>query len=83
MGTTFQAHVGPQTSRSGATVLLTISVKTPGRIRLIILATRWTSTVPSMSNCWDKVVRAHRVPADTVPTLGDTQTHRHPTRAPV
>lgn len=52
---------------------LTISVNTPGRIKLIIFATWKTSTAFSFSSCWDRVVRAHNVPAATAPYL---QSHR-------
>jgi hypothetical protein len=46
-----------------------MSVNTPGLIRLIIFATWNTSTAFSFSSCWDKVVRAHNIPAETAPYL--------------
>lgn len=49
--------------------VLTMSVNTPGLIRLIIFATWKTSTAFSFSSCWDKVVRAHSIPAETAPYL--------------
>lgn len=49
--------------------LLTMSVNTPGLIRLIIFATWKTSTAFSFSSWWDRVVRAHNIPAETAPYL--------------
>ena len=51
--------------------VLTMSVNTPGLIRLIIFATWKTSTAFSFSSCWDRVVRAHSIPAETAPYLGE------------
>jgi hypothetical protein len=48
-----------------------MSVNTPGLIRLIIFATWKTSTAFSFSSCWDRVVRAHNIPAETAPYLGE------------
>lgn len=51
--------------------VLTMSVNTPGLIRLIIFATWKTSTAFSFSSCWERVVRAHNIPAETAPYLGE------------
>lgn len=49
--------------------ILTMSVNTPGLMRLIILATWYTPTALSLSSCCDKVTRAQSMPAETAPNL--------------
>lgn len=61
---------------------LTMSVNTPGLIRLIIFATWKTSTAFSFSSCWDRVVRAHNVPAATAPYLQTQRIILFPIRDP-
>ena len=50
-------------------MLLTMSAKTPGLIKLIILATWYTSMEFSFSSWCIRVVRAQKVPAVTPPCL--------------
>ena len=52
-----------------AVLLLTMSAKTPGLIKLIILATWYTSMEFSFSSWCIRVVRAQKVPAVTPPCL--------------
>ncbi len=54
--------------------VLTISLKTPGLMRLVIRATWYTSTAPSSSSWLDRVVRAPNSPDVAPPNL---HTHIH------
>ncbi len=56
--------------------VLTISLKTPGLMRLVIRATWYTSTAPSSSSWLDRVVRAPNSP-DVAPPNLHTNTHTH------